>query len=91
MVDHILQQMPALGQPQRKFLAVLFVTTLVLRGRLNFRHWSCYCAYDERTIARQFREQFGWLDFHQRMLMTALDLRSGLVSAHDPSFIAWRR
>jgi len=35
MINDILQQMPGLGQPQRKFLATLFVTILVLRGRVN--------------------------------------------------------
>src|SRR5438067_12349621 len=87
MVNDILKQMPGLGQPQRKFLATLFVTILVLRGRVTFRNLSRYCDYSERTIARQFREPFDWPDFHQRVLMTALDPRSELVSAHDASFI----
>jgi hypothetical protein len=87
LVHDILKQMPALGQPQRKFLATLFVTILVLRGRVNFRNLSRYCDYSERTIARQFREPFDWPDFHQRVLMTALDPHSELVSAHDASFL----
>src|SRR5678815_5632806 len=87
IVHDILKQMPGLGQPQRKFLATLFVTILVLRGRVNFRNLSRYCDYSERTIARQFREPFDWPDFHQRVLRTALDPRSALVSAHDASFI----
>ena len=87
IVHEILKQMPGLGQPQRKFLATLFVTILVLRGRVNFRNLSRYCDYSERTIARQFREPFDWPDFHQRVLMRALDPRSELVSAHDASFI----
>jgi hypothetical protein len=66
---------------------MLFVTILVLRGRVNFRHLSRYCDYAERIIARQFREPFDWLAFHQRVLMAALDPRSELVSAHDASFI----
>src|SRR5688500_8594363 len=88
IVHDILKQMPGLGQPQRKFLATLFVTILVLRGRVNFRNLSRYCDYSERTIARQFREPFDWPDFPQRVLMTALDPRSELVSAHDASFIS---
>ncbi len=87
MVHDILKQMPGLGQPQRKFLATLFCTILVLRGRVNFRNLRRYCDYAERTIARQCREPFDWPDFHQRVLMTALDPRSELVSAHDASFI----
>ena len=87
IVHDILKQMPGLGQPQRKFLATLFVTILVLRGRVNFRNLSRYCDYSERTIARQFREPFDWPAFHQRVLRTALDPHSELVSAHDASFI----
>jgi hypothetical protein len=49
IVNDILKQMPGLGHPQRKFLATLFVTILVLRGRVNFRNLSRYCAYSERT------------------------------------------
>jgi DDE superfamily endonuclease len=88
IVNDILKQMPGLGQPQRKFLATLFVTILVLRGRVNFCNLSRYCDYSERTIARQFREPFDWPDFHQRVLMTALDSRAELISAHDASFIS---
>src|SRR3954466_1236546 len=87
MVKNILKQMPGLGHPQRKFLATLFVTILVLRGRVNFRNLSRYCDYSECTIARQFRESFDWPDLHQRVLMTALDPHSELISAHDASFI----
>ena len=88
IVHDILKQMPRLGQPQRKFLATLFVTILVLRGRVNFRNLSRYCHYSERTIARQFRKPFDWPDFHQRVLLTALAPHAELISAHDASFIA---
>jgi DDE superfamily endonuclease len=87
LVHDILKQMPGLSQPQRKFLATLFVTILVLRGRVNCRNLSRYCNYSERTIARQFREPFDWPDFHQRVLLMALDPHAELVSAHDASFI----
>src|SRR5215510_13453825 len=90
IVNDILQQMPGLGRPQRKFLATLFVTILVLRGRVNFRHLSRYCDDSERTLARQFREPFDWPDLHQRVLMTAPDPRSDLVSAQDASVIPKR-
>jgi DDE superfamily endonuclease len=87
IVHDILKQIPGLGQPQQKFLATLFVTILVLRGRVNFRNLSRYCDYSERTIARQFRAPFDWPDFHQRVLLTALDPGAELISAHDASFL----
>jgi hypothetical protein len=43
IVKNILRQMPGLAQPQRKFLATLFVPILVLRGRVNFRNLSRSC------------------------------------------------
>ena len=85
--NDILKQMPAVSKPQAKFLGILFATILALRGRVNFRNLSRYCAYCERTIARQFRRTFDWPDFHQRVLQTALDPRAELISAQDASFI----
>src|SRR5882672_327354 len=87
IVTNILQQMPAVRQPQRKFLAVLFATILALRGRVTGRNLSRYCNYSERTIARQFRTSFDWPDFHQRVMNAALDPRSDLISVQDASFI----
>src|SRR4030095_14717329 len=88
IVSDILQQMPRVRQPQRKFLMVLFTTILALRGRVTGRNLSRYCAYSERTIARQFRVPFDWPDFHKRVMTMSLDPRSELISAQDASFIA---
>ncbi len=87
IVSDILQQMPAVRQPQRKFLAVLFAAILALRGRVTCRNLSRYCDYSERTIARQFRATFDWPDFHQRVMTAALAPRSELISAQDASFL----
>jgi len=87
IVTNILQQMPAVRQPQGKFLAVLFATILALRGRVTGRNLSRYCEYSQRTIARQFRASFDWPDLHQRVMTVALDPRSELVSAQDASLI----
>src|SRR6185369_16866051 len=87
IVPDILAQMATVRQPQRKFLVMLFTSILALRGRVTCRNLSRYCDYSERTIARQFRTAFDWPDFHPRVLNTALDPRSALISAQDASFI----
>ena len=87
IVTDILKQMPAVSQPQRKFLAVLFATILALRGRVPGRNLSRYCEYSERTIARQFRAPFAWPDFPQRVMTGALEPRSELILAQDAAFI----
>jgi hypothetical protein len=63
----------------------LFVTLLVLRGRVNCRTLSRSCDDSERTMARQCREPFDWPDFPQRVLLTALDPHAALVAAPDAS------
>jgi DDE superfamily endonuclease len=87
IVTDILEQMPTVRQPQRKFLVMLFATILALRGRVTGRNLSRYCDYSERTIARQFRASFDWPDFHERVLTAALDPRSEVLSVQDASFI----
>lgn len=87
IVKDILKQLPAVKQPQQKFLETLFATILALRGRLNFRNLSRYCDYSERTLARQFRHAFDWPDFHQRVIQRALKDAAELISVQDASFI----
>src|SRR5215471_7968435 len=87
IVHDIWKQMPAVRQPQRKFLALLLSTILALRGRVTGRNLSRYCNYSERTIARQFRASFDWPEFHQRVRTAALEPRAELISAQDASFI----
>ena len=87
IVKDILKQMPAVKQPQRKFLETLFATILALRGRVNCRNLSRYCDYTERTISRQFRAKFDWPAFHQRVISRAIKPGSILISAQDASFI----
>ncbi|MEW6737668.1 MAG: hypothetical protein AB1489_40685 [Acidobacteriota bacterium] len=87
IVNDILKQMHSISQPQRKFLATLFATILALRGRVNYRNMSRYCDYTERTIARQFRANFDWPEFHQRVINRAIDPFSELLCAQDASFV----
>lgn len=87
IVKDILAQMPAVKQPQRKFLETLFTTILALRGRVNSRNLSRYSEYTERTISRQFRREFDWPEFHQRVISQAMNEKSELISAQDASFI----
>jgi hypothetical protein len=87
IVTDILKQMPAIRQPERKFLMVLFTAILALRGRVTGRNLSRYCDYSERTIARQFRASFEWPEFHHRVMSAALEPTSELISVQDASFL----
>jgi hypothetical protein len=61
IVTDISKQMPTVRQPQRNFLAMLFVTILALRGCVTFRNLSRYCEYSERTHV--------WHDRFRRLVM----------------------
>src|SRR4030095_16018922 len=87
IVTDILEQMPTVRQPQRKFLSVVFATILALRARVTGRNLSRYCAYSERTIARQFRASFEWPEFPQRVMTTVLEPCADLIAVQDASFI----
>ena len=54
-----------------------------LGGRVNCRNLSRYCAYSERTIARQFRRTFDWPTFHQHVIQTALAPEAEVIAAQD--------
>lgn len=87
IVKTILAQMPALRQPQAKFLDTLFATILALRGHVNFRNLSRYGDYSERTIQRQFRTSFDWATFHRLTLQAVLGATDEWIAVQDASFV----
>ena len=38
----MLDKMPGVNKPQKKFLVICFTTILLMRGRVNFRNMSRY-------------------------------------------------
>ena len=87
IVKTILAQMPAVRQPQAKFLDTLFATILALRGHVNLRNLSRYCDYSERTLQRQFRRSFDWAQFHRLTLQTVLGEEDEWIEVQDASFV----
>ena len=90
MVHDILQQLPALGPPQRQCLATLFGTLLVRRGRGNCRTLRRSCDSAARTSARPVREPCAWPALPPRGLMPALDPRVARGAAPDASCLPQR-
>ena len=87
IVKFILAQMPAVRQPQARFLDTLFATILALRGHVNFRNLSRYCDYSERTLQRQFRSAFDWATFHRLTLQAVLGAADEWIEVQDASFV----
>ena len=87
IVKTILNQLPAVRQPQAKFLAILFSTILALRGHVTMRNLSRYGDYSERTLARQFRAAFDWTAFHRLTCQQVVAPTDVWIAAQDASFI----
>ena len=87
IVKDILKQLPAVRQPQAKFLEILFSTILALRGHVTLRNLSRYCDYSERTLARQFRVACDWLAFHRLTCQAVVRPNDVWIAAQDASFI----
>ncbi len=87
VVTQILNQMPGLTKPQRKFLPVLFATILAARGRLNFCNLARYSPYSERTHRRQFQQAFDFPLFNHQAIAQVTSASSSLLVAQDATFI----
>ncbi len=88
VVTQILDQMPSIAQPQRKFLSALFSTLLVVRGRANFLNLSRHSALSEKTYRRHYRRHFDFLAFNQRALKQTVSPAATPVFAQDASFVS---
>lgn len=87
IVTATLNQLPSLAKPQRKFVAVLIATILALRGRFNYRNLARYSSYSERTYSRQFQQSFPWIEYHAKVIQSAVPTSHELIAAQDASFI----
>lgn len=87
VVTEILDHMPPITKPRRKFLETLFATILVLRGRVNFLNLSRYCDLSERTLRRHFRTDFNFPLFNQLAIATACASSSPKIAVLDASFV----
>ncbi len=87
VVTKILDQMSFIPKPQRKFLPVLFMTILTVRGRANFLNLSRYSTYHERTFRRHFKQDFNFPQFNQLAIKQVINDESDLLLAQDASFL----
>ena len=67
-MESILQQIPGISQPQRKFLITLFSTILLVLWLVNFTIFSRYSCLSEKTYRRHFLKSFSFPQFNQYFL-----------------------
>ena len=86
-MESILQQMPGISQPQKKFLITLFSTILLVYGKVNFTNLSRYSYLSEKTYRRHFLKNFNLTQFNQYFLKEALNPEHTVIAVIDCSFL----
>ncbi len=61
-INKIVAEMSGVGKSQKKFLVTLFLTILLMRGKVTFRNMSRYSDLSEKTYWRQFRQSFDFVE-----------------------------
>jgi hypothetical protein len=86
-MESILQQLPGISQPQKKFLITLFSTILLAYGKVNFTNLSRYSCLSEKTYRRHFLKSFNFPQFNQYFLEVALNPKHTVIAVIDCSFL----
>jgi len=87
IMESILQQMPGISQPQKKFLITLFSTILLSYGKVNFTNLSRYSCLSEKTYRRHFLKSFNFPQFNQYFLEQSLNPEHTVIAVIDCSFL----
>jgi len=87
VINNILEKMTGVAKPQKKFLVTLFLTILLMRGKVNFRNMSRYSELNEKTYSRQFRKPFDFAEFNQQLIEETVPSRHQKIGVMDCSFI----
>ena len=86
-ISSIVEQISGVGQPQKKFLVTLFVTILLMRGKVNFRNLSRYSNLSEKTYSRQYRQSFNFVEFNERLIEKIIPGHHERIGVMDCSYI----
>jgi len=87
IMESILQQMPGISHPQKKFLIILFSTILLSYGKINFTNLSRYSCLSEKTYRCHFLKTFNFPQFNQYFLEKALNPQHTVIAVIDCSFL----
>lgn len=86
-INSILDKMSGVAKPQKKFLVTLFLTILLMRGKVNFRNLSRYSDLCEKTYSRQFRQSFEFAYFNQQLIEESIPSSHEKIAVLDASFV----
>jgi len=87
IIESILQQMPGISQPKKKFLITLFSTILLIYDKVNFTNLSRYSYLSKKTYRRHFPKSFNFPQFNQYFFEFALNPEHTFIAVIDCSFL----
>ncbi len=86
IINEILETMSGVKKPQQKFIVTLFLTIMLMRGKVNFRNLSRYSDLCEKSYSRQFRQPFDFPAFNQQLIKQAIPVSHKMIVAMDCTF-----
>ena len=89
IIESILQQMPGISHPQKKFLITLFSTILLAYGKVNFTNLSRYSCLSEKTYRRHFLKSFNFPQFTQYFRLFSSQYAKVIAGARKERRLSW--
>jgi len=86
-LSNLLDKMSEVSQPQRKFMVTLWLTILLLRGKVNFLNLSRYSELNEKTYRRHFQQSFDFTTFNQHLITEAIPSNHEQIGVMDGSYL----
>jgi len=87
LINKISEKMSDTFKPQRKFISVLLITIMLMRGNVSFRNMSRYSSLSEKTYSRQFRNPSDSAQFNMIGTEMSVTPETLMIAATDCSFI----
>lgn len=87
LINNILDKMTDVAKPQKKFLVMLFLTILLMRGKVNFRNMSRYSELNEKSYSRQFRKTFDFAAFNKQLIAESVPSHHEKIGVMDCSYV----
>lgn len=85
LAESIIEKIPGLSKPTKRFIVQLLILFLSLRGRYTFTQLARYGRHSEKTYRLQFAKGFDFLTFNKKLF--EIQGCGERILAFDPSFI----
>jgi len=86
IIEQTLMKMPELGVWQQRFMQTMFISLLMLRGRVNFSNLARHSELNEKTYRRGFKKDFDFEKFNLEIIEKR-PIKGELLAVMDASYL----